>query len=89
MRLPRDISFHAVTTLVFVTTFSENVEPSRLRRKHTSNDGCTIFGQAVVDELHLIDSEGFTVVCFSLTLFGIGVKPTSFFDSFQRLPGWW
>jgi len=50
---------------------------------------CTISGHGLVDELHLIDSEGVRGVCFSLTLNAGGVKPTSFFDSFQSLPGWW
>jgi hypothetical protein len=69
--------------------FWETRRGERFSENTSHGEGCTISGQGLVDELHLIDSLVVTGVYFSLTLIAGSVEPTSFFDSFQRLPGWW
>ena len=50
--------------------------------------GCTKIRHGPVNGLHSIDSAGDKDALFSLTINLKGVKTTSFFDTFQSLPGW-
>jgi hypothetical protein len=89
MRVCCVLRFHPVFMRVGANPRVEVLAAGGFAMAGLSGIGCTISGQVVVDELHSIDCRAFTGGCFSLTLSARRVKPHSFFDSFQGLPGWW